>query len=100
MLAALASGTLIRSPKSGTSASGTKWCNTTIRCSTGTDKEGAAHPAFKYMADDTAFAEVRRRLCAAALGKFKPSAKMTLIELRKFVDVAKRTAHETRQEAA
>lgn len=30
MLSALASGTLIRDPKSGISASGTRWCNTTI----------------------------------------------------------------------
>jgi single-stranded DNA-binding protein len=46
MLSALASGTLVRAPKSGTSASGTRWANTTIRCSTGTDKEGAALTSF------------------------------------------------------
>jgi|GEM_PF-785888 len=46
MLSALASGTLIRSPKSGTSASGTVWANTTIRCSTGQDREGAALSSF------------------------------------------------------
>ena len=46
MLAALASGTLIRAPKSGTSASGTRWANTTIRCSTGQDREGAALSSF------------------------------------------------------
>lgn len=46
MLNALASGQIIREPKSGTSASGTRWANTTIRCATGTDKEGAALTAF------------------------------------------------------
>lgn len=46
MLNALASGQIVRTPKHGTSASGTRWANTTIRCSTGTDKEGAALAAF------------------------------------------------------
>ncbi len=46
MLNALASGTLVRDPKSGTSASGTQWANTTIRCNVGQDKDGAAQTAF------------------------------------------------------
>ena len=46
MLSALASGTLIREPKSGTSTNGTRWANTTIRCTTGTDKDGASLTSF------------------------------------------------------
>ena len=46
MLSALASGTLARDPRSGTSASGTRWANSTIRVSTGQDKEGAALTSF------------------------------------------------------
>lgn len=46
MLSALASGQLVRDPKSGTSASGTRWANTTIRCPTGADREGNALTSF------------------------------------------------------
>ena len=46
MLSALASGTLARDPKSGTSASGVRWANSTIRVSTGQDKEGSATTSF------------------------------------------------------
>lgn len=46
MLSALASGQLVRDPKTGTSASGTRWANTTIRCPTGTDREGNALTSF------------------------------------------------------
>ena len=46
MLSALASGTLVRDPKSGTSASGTKWANTTIRANVGQSREGDAETAF------------------------------------------------------
>jgi Single-stranded DNA-binding protein len=46
MLSALASGQIVRAPKHGTSASGTRWANATMRCSTGTDREGAALTAF------------------------------------------------------
>jgi len=46
MIAALATGTLVRAPKSGTSASGTRWANTALRCATGSDKEGAALSSF------------------------------------------------------
>jgi single-stranded DNA-binding protein len=46
MLSALASGQLVRDPKSGTSASGTRWANTTIRVSTGNDREGNALASF------------------------------------------------------
>lgn len=58
------------------------------------------HPAFRYMTDENAFSEVRRSVCAAALGKFKKSNKMTLAELRRFVAEAKRLLRETNQEAA
>lgn len=46
MLSALASGTLARDPKSGTSASGVRWANASIRCATGTDKEGNSLTSF------------------------------------------------------
>ena len=46
MLSALASGTLARNPKSGTSASGTRWANSTMRVSTGNDREGNALTSF------------------------------------------------------
>lgn len=46
MLSALASGQIVRTPKNGTSASGTRWCNTTVRVPCGQDKEGAAMTAF------------------------------------------------------
>lgn len=46
MLSALASGQIVRAPKHGTSASGTRWANAVMRCSTGTDREGAALTAF------------------------------------------------------
>ena len=46
MLNTLASGTLARAPKAGTSASGTRWANAVMRCSTGTDREGAGLTAF------------------------------------------------------
>lgn len=46
MISALVSGQLVRAPKSGTSASGTRWCNTTIRCAAGQDKDGATVSAF------------------------------------------------------
>ena len=65
MLSALASGTLVRDPKSGTSASGTKWANTTIRCSTGQDKDGAAVSAFITV---VCFGEQAERLARLAKG--------------------------------
>lgn len=46
MISALASGQLVRAPKHGTSASGTRWANALLRCSTGTDREGAALTSF------------------------------------------------------
>ena len=46
MLSALASGQIVREPKHGTSTNGTRWANTTIRCSTGTDREGASLTSF------------------------------------------------------
>lgn len=50
MLNALASGVIIRAPKSGTSQSGTKWANTSIRCNVGQDKEGATQTTFVNVA--------------------------------------------------
>ncbi|RQW83464.1 MAG: single-stranded DNA-binding protein, partial [Methylococcus sp.] len=65
MLSALASGTLARDPKSGTSANGTRWANTTIRCSTGNDREGNALTSFVTI---LAFNDVADRLAKLAKG--------------------------------
>ena len=64
MLSALASGTLIRTPKTGTSASGKRWTNCTIRASVGQNREGDAESAFFAI---IAFNDVADRL--ARLGK-------------------------------
>ena len=64
MLNALASGHLVRDPKSGTSATGTRWANATIRCNIGQDKDGAAQTAFVTV---VCFGDVAERL--ARLGK-------------------------------
>lgn len=65
MIAALASGQLVRAPKSGTSASGTRWANSTIRCSTGTDREGAALSSFVSI---VAFGDTADKLAKLAQG--------------------------------
>lgn len=64
MIAALCSGTIIRDPKSGTSASGTRWANSTIRVPCGTNREGEAETAFVSV---IAFGDVADQL--ARLGK-------------------------------
>lgn len=65
MIAALASGQLVRAPKSGTAASGTRWANTTLRCSTGTDREGAALSSFVTV---VAFGDTADKLARMAQG--------------------------------
>ncbi len=65
MLSALASGQIVRAPKTGTSASGTRWCNTTIRCATGQDREGAALTAFVNV---LAFGETAEQLSRLGQG--------------------------------
>lgn len=65
MISALASGTLIREPKSGTSTNGTRWANTTIRCNTGQDKEGAAMSSFVSV---VAFGDTADKLAKLAQG--------------------------------
>ena len=65
MLSALASGQLVRDPKSGTSASGTRWANTTIRCPTGQNREGEAESAFVTV---LAFNDLADRLAKLAKG--------------------------------
>ena len=65
MISALASGQLVRAPKSGTSASGTRWANTTLRCSTGTDREGAALSSFVTV---VAFGDTAEKLARMAQG--------------------------------
>jgi single-strand DNA-binding protein len=59
MLNALASGTLIRTPKTGTSANGKRWANATIRVPTGQNREGDAETAFVSV---IAFGDVADRL--------------------------------------
>ena len=46
MLSTLASGMLVRDPKSGTSASGVRWANSTLRVPYGKSKEGDTESAF------------------------------------------------------
>ena len=65
MLSALASGTLVRDPKSGTAASGTKWANTTIRANVGQNREGEAEAAFITI---VCFGDVADRLARLAKG--------------------------------
>jgi single-strand DNA-binding protein len=65
MLNALASGQLVRDPKSGTSASGTRWSNTTIRCNVGQSKEGDAEAAFITI---VCFGDVADKLSRLAKG--------------------------------
>lgn len=65
MLTALASGTLIRDPKSGTSASGTRWANSTIRVPCGTNRDGEAETAFLSV---IAFGDVADRLARLGHG--------------------------------
>lgn len=65
MLAAIASGTLVRDPKSGTSASGTKWANTTIRANIGQNREGESETAFIVV---VCFNDVADRLARLAKG--------------------------------
>lgn len=65
MISALASGQLVRAPKSGTSASGTRWANTTLRCATGTDREGAALSSFVSV---IAFGDTAEKLARLAQG--------------------------------
>jgi single-stranded DNA-binding protein len=62
MLSALATGQIVRAPKHGTSASGTRWANATMRCSTGTDREGAALTAFIAIAAFNAQADQLAKL--------------------------------------
>lgn len=65
MLNALASGQLVRDPKSGTSASGTRWANTTIRCNVGQSKEGDAESAFISV---ICFGDIAERLARLSKG--------------------------------
>lgn len=65
MISALASGQVVRAPKHGTSASGTRWANTTIRCNTGQDKEGAAMSSFVSV---VAFGDTADKLAKLAQG--------------------------------
>jgi len=65
MLSALASGTLVRDPKTGVSANGTRWSNTTIRANVGQSKEGDAESAFITI---VCFGDVADRLARLSKG--------------------------------
>ena len=77
MLTGLLAGTIASTPKSGTSASGTKWANCVIRCSVGTNKEGEAETAFVSLAcigsDADALARLDKGDNITAQGAIKPS---------------------------
>ena len=59
-----------------------------------------AHPSLKYLPDADAFREVRHRVCKLALGQFKTVDKMTLEELRRYVDCAQRVYRTAQAEGA
>ncbi len=81
MLCALASGQIVRTPKTGTSASGTRWCNATIRVPCGQDREGAAVSAFVTVLAFNDVADQLSRLeqgdTVSAQGPLKPTAYQT-----------------------
>jgi len=78
MLNALASGQLVRDPKSGTSATGTRWANAIIRCNVGQDKDGATQTAFITVVCFSEQADKLARLAKgdaiSVQGSLKPTA--------------------------
>ncbi len=77
MLTGLLAGTLASTPKSGTSASGTRWSNCVIRCPVGQNKDGEAETAFVSLACFGTDAETLARLDKGdpitAQGHIKPT---------------------------
>jgi hypothetical protein len=77
MLSGLLAGTIASIPKSGTSASGTKWANCVVRCPVGQNKEGDAESAFVSLACFGDDAETLGRLTKGdsltAQGSLKPT---------------------------
>ena len=77
MLSGLLAGTVASQPKSGTSASGTRWANCVIRCPVGQNKEGEAETAFVSLAcfgsDADALARLDKGDNITAQGQIKPS---------------------------
>jgi single-strand DNA-binding protein len=77
MLSGLIAGTLASTPKSGTSASGTRWANTLVRVPCGTNREGEAETAFVSLACFGSDAEALGRLdkgdSITAQGQLKPT---------------------------
>ena len=77
MLSGLLAGTIASQPKSGTSASGTKWANCVIRCPVGQNKDGEAETAFVSLAcfgsDADALARLDKGDPVTAQGHIKPT---------------------------
>jgi single-stranded DNA-binding protein len=77
MLTGLLAGTIASTPKSGTSASGTRWSNCVIRCPVGQNKDGEAETAFVSLAcfgsDADALAKLDKGDPITAQGHIKPS---------------------------
>ena len=77
MLTGLLAGTIASQPKSGISASGTKWANCVIRCPVGQNKEGEAETAFVSLAcfgsDADALAKLDKGDPVTAQGQIKPT---------------------------
>jgi single-stranded DNA-binding protein len=77
MLSGLIAGTLASTPKSGTSASGTKWANTLVRVPCGTNREGEAETAFVSLAcfgsDADALGRLDKGDSITAQGQLKPT---------------------------
>lgn len=77
MLTALLAGTIASQPKSGTSASGTRWANCVIRCPVGQNKEGEGETAFVSLAcfgdDADALARLTKGDALTAQGSLKPT---------------------------
>ena len=77
MLTGLLAGTIASTPKSGTSASGTRWANCVIRCPVGQNREGEAETAFVSLAcfgsDAEALARLGKGDSISAQGQIKPT---------------------------
>lgn len=77
MLSGLLAGTVASQPKSGISASGTKWANCVIRCPVGQNKDGEAETAFVSLACFGDHADALARLDkgdpVTAQGAIKPT---------------------------
>ena len=77
MLSGLLAGTIASTPKSGISASGTRWANCIIRCPVGQNKDGEAESTFVSLAcfgsDAEALARLDKGDSISAQGQIKPT---------------------------